>query len=298
MRTLPQTLCFTALLLSAAAALAETVEKRVDADPRGELEISNVAGKVRVTGWDRPEVHVRAELGRGVEKVDVERDGNRVVVKVRLPSGRSSGGTDLYIDAPLGSSVVTSTVSADQELDNMRSGQRLQSVSGNIHTDVYGGDFQAKTVSGDIDASGRGKERDKLGEARVSSVSGNIVIKNLGREIEMTTVSGDIRVDSPDVSRLHVKSTNGEVDFTGALLADGRIEAEAVNGDLSFNFLGTVNAEFDIETFNGDIDNCFGQKSRRTHEHGPGNELRFKEGDGRSRVRLKTLNGDVNVCKR
>ena len=59
-----------------------------------------------------------------------------------------------------------------------------------------------------------------------------------------------------------------------------------------------MNAEFDIETFNGDIDNCFGPKSRRTREYAPGNELQFSEGAPGARVRIKTLNGGVEICKK
>ena len=84
-----------------------------------------------------------------------------------------------------------------------------------------------------------------------------------------------------------------------ALARDARIDAEAINGDLRFILRGTVDAEFDIETFNGEIDNCFGPKPRRTREYGPGNELNFKRRRRATRrVRIKTLNGGVEVCKR
>jgi hypothetical protein len=59
-----------------------------------------------------------------------------------------------------------------------------------------------------------------------------------------------------------------------------------------------VDAEFDISTFNGDIDNCFGPKPHRTSEYGPGNSLRFKEGNGDGRIRIKALNGTVEICNR
>jgi hypothetical protein len=34
----------------------------------------------------------------------------------------------------------------------------------------------------------------------------------------------------------------------------------------------------------------------RTSEYAPGQELRFREGSGAARVRIKTLNGDISVC--
>ena len=55
-----------ATLLLAQSAGAEEVEKRAQADPRGEVVIVNVAGDVQVTGWDRNEVQVNADLSDGV----------------------------------------------------------------------------------------------------------------------------------------------------------------------------------------------------------------------------------------
>ena len=54
-----------ATLLLAQAAGAEEIEKRAQADPRGEVAIANVAGDVQVTGWDRNEVQVLADLADG-----------------------------------------------------------------------------------------------------------------------------------------------------------------------------------------------------------------------------------------
>ena len=57
-----------AALLLAQAARAEEIDKSAQADPKGEVVIGNVAGEVRVTGWDRNEVHVKADLSDGVDE--------------------------------------------------------------------------------------------------------------------------------------------------------------------------------------------------------------------------------------
>jgi hypothetical protein len=56
--------------------------------------------------------------------------------------------------------------------------------------------------------------------------------------------------------------------------------------------------QFDLSTFNGEIRNCFGPKAQRTDEYTPGRELRFQEGSAEARVRVKTLNGDIGVCRK
>lgn len=283
-----------AMLTAAAShAGAEEISKSLPADAKGEVEIVNVAGMVVVSAWDRAEVQVDADLGSNVERLDFRSDGQRTYIKVVLPRGGNSGSSDLNIKVPKDSGLIINTVSADQVIKGVRGSQRLQAVSGGIDTEFGPGETELKSVSGDIRARGDGK-----GAVRATSVSGDLQITRGGPEIDLNTVSGDMTVVLDRLDRGRIKTTNGDLNLTATLGDAARIEAEAINGDLHFNLRGQVNAEFDIETFNGDIDNCFGPKPSRSREYGPGNELRFTEGKGDGRVRVKTLNGGVMICKR
>ena len=96
-----------AALLLAQAARADEVEKSAQADPRGEVVIGNVAGEVQVTGWDRNEVHVRADLDDEVQRLDFKTSGARTTIEVVLPKGRNyQGSTDLVVQVPRNSSLV------------------------------------------------------------------------------------------------------------------------------------------------------------------------------------------------
>jgi DUF4097 and DUF4098 domain-containing protein YvlB len=281
--------------LTAGAAHAEEVTKSGPADPKGEVNIVNVAGDVEVVGWDRAEVQVHADLGSGVERLDFKTEGARTLVKVVLPKmGGSSGSSDLVVRVPYDSSVNVNTVSADQRIAGVRGAQRLQAVSGSVETEFGPSDLEVKTVSGSITARGTGK-----GLVRATTVSGDVQLDKIGRELDLNTISGDMTVRVADrLQRARIKTTNGNLEFTGALDKGARIDAEAINGDMRFTLRGDINAEFDIETFNGDIENCFGPKPSRTRERGPGNELRFTQGKGDAQVRVKTLNGAVGICQR
>jgi DUF4097 and DUF4098 domain-containing protein YvlB len=284
-----------AVLLLAQAAGAEEVERRAPADARGEVVIGNVAGDVQVLGWDRNEVQVNADLAPGVERLEFASTGARTTIKVVLPRGRTShGSSDLVVHVPRGSSLSINTVSADQTINDVRGAQRLQSVSGTIQTEVWNEEFEIKTVSGEVLVRGHGGE----GIAHVTTVSGDVRLQDVGPEFELNTVSGDMQVRASQVSRARIKTTNGDLELRTALMHDARIDAEGINGDLRFRLRGALDAEFDIETFNGDIENCFGPKPRRKSEYGPGTELRFKEGNGDGRVRVKALNGTVEICNR
>jgi DUF4097 and DUF4098 domain-containing protein YvlB len=282
--------------LAAGAAKAEEVTKSGPADPKGEVDIVNVAGMVEVVAWDRPEVQVRADLGSGVERLDFKIEGAHTLVKVVLPKmSGSSGASDLVVKVPRDSSVNVNTVSADQRIAGVRGAQRLQAVSGSVDTEFGPADLEVKTVSGSITARGV----DGKGSVRATSVSGDVQLEKIGPELDLNTVSGDMNVRFSDrLERARIKTTNGDLGLTATLGKDAHVDVEAINGDMRFTLRGEINAEFDIETFNGDIENCFGPKSSRSREYGPGNELRFTQGKGDAHVRVKTLNGAVGICQR
>ena len=126
-----------AALLLAQSARAEEVQKSAQADPHGEVVIGNVAGEVQVIGWDRNEVHVKADLSEGVEKLEFRTSGARTTIEVVLPKGQSyQGSTDLMVQVPRNSALVINTVSADQTIKEVRGTQRLQAVSGMIQTEL------------------------------------------------------------------------------------------------------------------------------------------------------------------
>jgi DUF4097 and DUF4098 domain-containing protein YvlB len=285
-----------ATLLLAQSAGAEDLEKRAQADPHGEVSIVNVAGEVQVTGWDRNEVQVNADLEDGVQRLEFKSSGARTSIEVVLPKGRTyEGSCDLVVHVPRNSSLVTQTISADQTIKDVRGAQRLQSVSGQIQTEAWNEDLQLKNISGEVSVRGHSGK----GALRVNTVSGSVRLEDVGPELDLTTVTGDMHVRVGELANARIKTTNGDLELrAGSLTRDVRIEAEGINGDLRFRFRGAIDAEFDIQTFNGEIDNCFGPKPHRVSEYAPGNALRFKQGNGDGRIRIKALNGTVEICNR
>src|SRR5690349_23777876 len=107
------TIALCALPLTAMAD-GESIERKVAAQPNGEVVISNVSGTIDVRGWDRNEVQVTGHLGRSVERLDLDSSDGRTVVKVVLPHrGARDGDAVIEVQVPRGSSVDVSAVSAD-----------------------------------------------------------------------------------------------------------------------------------------------------------------------------------------
>lgn len=277
----------------AQTAVGATIERTIDAAPNGKVEIVNVAGTVEVSGWDRPQVALVAQTDARVDDVVFARHGDRVEIRVKSTSGRDAGEASLKVRVPQRSDVLINTVSASQTIEGVQGEQDLQSVSGNIRTQIAQEDLQARSVSGSVEVRGSGPT-----SVRVTTVNGTIQIRDVGGEVDLSTVTGSMRVEGGSYERARLKTTNGDIRFNSALEQRARVEAEAINGTIRMDLREPVDAEFDIETFNGLIHNCFGPKPRRTNDFAPGSALRFKEGNGSARVRLKTLNGTIDLCKK
>ena len=285
-----------ALCTVASPAWAGTpINQRAAADPGGAVEISNVAGTVRVTGWDRNEVEVTGELGEGTERLDFAVVDKVTRVKVILPN-RSNNveDTDLVVRIPMASRLAVTTVSADIEVQDVTGAQRLQTVSADIRTEAAAEDVECKSVSGDVAVNGSGKKA----LVTITTVSGDAMALKVAGEVNANTVSGNLTLGLGETTRSRLRSTSGDLTMASVLAADGRLDIESISGDVRLELHGPVNAEFDVTSFNGEIRNCFGPKAVSTSEYAPGKEWQFREGQGTGRVRIKTLNGDISVCKK
>jgi DUF4097 and DUF4098 domain-containing protein YvlB len=283
------------LIPAMAAAASDSVDRKVAADPNGEVVISNVSGTIEVRGWDRNEVQVTGTLGSSVERLDVETSGGRTVIKVVLPHrGSRDGDADLEVQVPKNSSLDVSAVSADVSSRGVLGTQRLKSVSGEITADISGNDSEARSVSGDVTVRGVGKPS----SLRVSSVSGSLDITNIGGKIEVVTVSGDARVHASETNEIRGRTTSGNLELHGKLTRDGRVDVEGVSGDLMLRLSAPDGLAAEIESFSGDIEGCLARNVERLSKYGPGVRLSLRTVENGARIRAKTLSGDIDICDR
>ena len=272
---------------------AEDVDRTIDASADGHVDVSNISGSVEVTGWTQNTVRVTGTLGRNVEELIVERNGDKVLIKVKVPRRGGRGiDSELLINVPQNSSIDIGTVSADIDVNDVTGEQGLHTVSGDVNTEHTGADIRAESVSGDVEITGDHTD----GDVSASSVSGDVRLIRLAGDVEAESVSGDVAIEEGSFERVSLETVTGELDFTGELRKGGKLAIDSVNGDVDVEFTGDVSARFDIDTFNGKISNCFGPQAERASKYGPGWELEFTEGNGDGRVMISTLNGNVAIC--
>jgi DUF4097 and DUF4098 domain-containing protein YvlB len=288
------------LLLLGASAVAgagsdKTFERVVAAQPRGTVEISNVAGDIEVSGWDRQEVAVRAELGAEVERVDMSSAGGRTTIKVVLPTHTGGhGDADLHVQIPKDSQLEVSAVSADIKVTGVLGVQRLNAVSGDITAELGPADVEAKTVSGGVRLKGHGQ----AARLRVSSVSGDVHLEHGAGDFEANTVSGSLGVSLDSARSIRARTTSGDLRVDAKLSRGATLEATSVSGDLNVRTSADGGFAYEVSSFSGDISDCFDQKAARTSQYGPGSTLQGTRGEGAGHVRLKTMSGDVQLCDR
>ena len=284
-------------LLAGATATAssdKTFDRQVPAQPRGVVEISNVSGSIEVSGWDRNEISVHAELDSGVERVDVSSDGGRTTIKVVLPHAAIQGGeARLQLKIPKDSELNVSAVNANVISNGVVGAQRVNAVSGNITAELGGADVELKTVSGDLRLKGHGLPA----RVHLSTVSGNVQLEHGGGDVEASTVNGTLSLSLDAARSVHARTTAGDVRLEGKLARGATLEATTVNGDVNVRASAEGGYGYEVSSFTGDITDCFNASAEHS-KYGPGSRLEGTRGEGAGHVRLKTMSGDVQLCDR
>lgn len=315
-----------AALIVTPACAQQRVDVRRATGPGGVVDVSVLAGTVRVVAWARNEVQVTGELGRGSERVELRTEGDRVYVQVITPRGmRNVQGSELEVRIPARKTLMVRTTSADAsvagitgevtvgsvsggvevagrpaalevstrsgdvEVDVVTDRVRVQSVSGglNVKGEIRT-EVEAQSVSGDIDVTAR------VGSLRAQSVSGSITATALGGRVEAQTVSGEIRVEGQRL-RGEMESVSGDVEVAGSLSSGGTTTVSSHSGEVQLRFVRGTGADVEFTTFSGDMDLAFpGARVTRNSRR----EREVVLGRGGARVEVRTFSGDVRLSER
>ena len=291
-----------AMLAIAPAFAATPINETRPLNADGLVSIENIKGKIVVRTWSKPQVQVTGSLGKGVEKLEISGDARSLDIRVRYPNSRGGWNlwgrddsrtepTDLQIMMPNHASLDVGAVSADVDVQQM-AGRKLDvaSVSGNvIVTASSPGEASFENVSGDTTL------RITTPKVEVSSVSGDVKLSGgLTGDVEIESVSGNIDLGAKMLDRLEVASVSGDAILRTGLRPAGTIKAETLSGELQLNLPRNTGARVHVETFSGDIRGS-SDLNVIHEEHGPGQKLDTRFGDGRGTIELESFSGDVRI---
>lgn len=283
------------LLGAALPAFAGTpLDKIVAAAANGRVQISSVAGSIKITAWNRDQIHVGGTLSRDAERLDVEKTSGGVSIRVVLPQHTSGNmeGSHLDIQLPAASQVEVRTVSADIAAGGLAGPVRLESVSGNVALASRSANIYANTISGDVSVTGSAPGA----TIDAHSISGKVGIEKVTGNLRAGTTSGAIQLTGDNsLQGAKLDTTSGDIRFAAALGSAGDYEFHSVSGNVVLSLPKIPAATFDVASFSGDIDTDFGPKPQRTSEFAPGKEWRYRSGSGNADIRIRTLSGDIRI---
>lgn len=281
----------TALWASAGWAGDDINESR-EVDSNALIRVSNVKGSISVTGWNRDEVRITGELGRGSERLDIRGDAQQLHIEVKLPrNARNIEETELEVMVPDGASLELEGVSADIDVSGA-GGERVyvNTVSGEADVSTMAREVEVRTVSGDAQL-----EADSL-RTTLNTVSGDLTASGPSGELDITTVSGDVELRAADLSRARFETVSGDLELDVSLAKNARIQVESLSGDLDLFLPEDHGASCEAQSFSGNIRSDFGQVTNE--KYGPKKSLDYQIGDGDGRIRIESFSGDVRIRAR
>lgn len=282
------------------------------------LDLSHLAGDVRVTGGGGSEIRIDAtkrvrhrDTGEGKRlldllRVDINNFGNRVEVRTLYPRRTSTRGNsmsasvDYVITVPADAAVTLRSVSGNIFVSNVRGEVRAEAVSGDVNIGGTPNVAVAKTVSGDVLARDIGTETALV----LSTVSGTVIGTGLKlRTLEAGSVSGDVRLTGSQIERLEARSVSGNIEFDAPLAKGGRYEFTSHSGNVRILLSGNTGFELDADTFSGSVRSdvpvtlrSVGSTARE--RRGSARAIRGSYGDASAILSVRSHSGSVVITKK
>ncbi len=291
-------IAFTAFPLLAFSATPINETRALSAD--GEINVENISGLIKVRVWNEAKVQVTGSLGEGAEKLEITGDARSLRIKVKYPERKGwfswgggvniKEGSRLELMVPVRAALTLEAVSADIDVQGSAAPRMsISSVSGDTSVLASSpGKLTVESVSGNVSL--------KLtsSQVTVNTVSGDMkMLGHLNGRLQIETVSGNVELDTPVLNQLNFNSVSGDGRFNTGLAGDGGIQMDSVSGSLRLMLPKTSSAHFQIDSFSGDISSAFGKVVKE--EFGPGQSLNARLGEGKTRVNLNTMSGDVTI---
>jgi len=281
----------TVLAVPAWAAAQTPVDQKRPAAPDGTVSIENMAGTIKVTGWDKAEVQVKGTVGAGGE-LSFEGAGKSTHIEIESDRNPMGVKSDLDIYVPAGSSVEIEGFQATITASGVTGSVKAETVNGSITQSGAAKSVELQSVNGDVDVTKAN------GRVKAESVNGSVVLHDASGELEASTVHGKLHVLGGSWQRAEMESVAGTVRFEAAIAPRATVSIETVSGAVQLFLPANVGAEFAVSSFSGQINNELGPAAQKSSKWTPQTELNFTTGAGGARVTVETLSGAIEIHKR
>ena len=258
--------------------------------PAAAVRIFNLAGTVRVTGWNRDSIDVTAVVPEGAG---------------RLVFGGGSGGVKLGIDPPVGAvnypgSLVEvrissrarlwiKTESAEILVSGMTNSVDVSSVSGRVVVTGDLAEVSAESMDGGIDVEVHASL------VRLKSAGGTIVLRGQVADASLSTVSGAATAVVQGMRRGRMETVSGNLAFDTDMEPGGNYTVESHSGDIYIRLPAPVNGVVDVNALEGRVVNRLTRDPVRSANRGRGESAGFSAGTAGADLVVRTFKGTVTL---
>jgi len=252
--------------------------------PRLQVKVINLAGSVRLVGWDKDSLVVRGRIARNerfyfggrdsVMKFGIEDDGDRTTLSrsnlvVYLPKHAQISLKTLAGDIT-GSDISGwfYTVSGNVRLSGSASTIEVQSMSGNVDLDVITPWVHART--GD----------------------GNLLVRGEPQDVDASTIGGTLSIASSTILRGQFGSVSGNIHYAASPAAGAIFDFSNHSGAIEFLLARSVSGVFSLSSIVGPIENGFTQvRPIASTPH----SVRLSLGSGGAQIAARTFKGAIRL---
>lgn len=267
----------------------QRIDRRMPADPHASIRILDLAGAIRVTGWDQDSVSISGTVPRGAGQFYA--GGSRTGIKLGIETDSlGAPGVELDVRVPRGATVWIKSSSAAVTLGGVEGDVDIATVSGDIRVEGAPRRVSAEAMDGDIELTTR------AAVTRAKTAGGTITINGGGGDVTASSVSGAVRYTGAHkllVGRL--ESVSGTVTFQGTVIRGGTLAIETHDGPVDVRVPRDQAARFDLTSFGGAVTNALAGGDPVVPK---GKPLRFTSGAddaGGATVTVRTFKGNVRL---
>lgn len=271
------------MLLPGVLAAQQKLQRAIPIAPDASIRITNTAGVVRITGSDADSIVVTGALPAGASFFLGGKGQYAKLGVERRDESLPGPGATLDIRLPRRAKVSIRTVSAGIEVTGLSGELELVTVAGNIRVDGALRLLLAESMEGTFDVRG------PIEVSRLKGGSGAMTLAGLRGDVMAGSVGGPITVRDGAVTRAHLETVSGSIEYEGSLAPRGTLESVTHSGDVTLRLPADLGAEFELESIDGSVDP--GGFARRTK----GRSLSFVTRDGGSRVVVRSFKGVVTL---
>ncbi|HEX8747467.1 MAG TPA: DUF4097 family beta strand repeat-containing protein [Pyrinomonadaceae bacterium] len=197
---------------NAGAALAqdrvqEEFHQTYQLSPQGRIQLENINGSVRITGWDRNEVKVDAvKWAYTRERLDeaqiiVEPGTDSLRIYTRYPERNQNFRSD-----PQGKLNNPATVEYTLFVPRGARIDAVEIINGGVSLEGLAGDVRASSINGNVTARGL------RGEAKLSTINGNLEADfnqlDASKSIALASVNGNVAITLPSDASANLRANN------------------------------------------------------------------------------------------